>query len=468
MKNETIHPARLVRILRGAIMLAGLWLTAMPASADVVHVNVSPKNTAVAGQMRVNLTLPSGSGDTAIAGVSGSQIGPLQLTTDRFRANWRISCAMTGDTATSSKGSFILDGSVIATTGSLTEPTCIPPGSVTPENVVIPDAVIRAVEARVRAIPVRAFFGKAAITSAFSVFYRRDFRDTTGPVRTDSVNMVFRIRVGGGVVDAAPTLADPRPEPASPAPASPSAPAFQLTRVDLSFDDGGRLGVHDSGEVRRVIAVLNYLGTGFLRATWEIAPVTAGGTPLFRPLPMGVANAAGSMAASFDQRPTRTLVREYLGQFQRVSLLSPVLPDKPGYYLVRLNIDNPDPLFALPALEFAVGGESIESAPEPEPVPMELTLANSDDGLTPDSLMRWQPVGLTRAYRYEIYADADMTGGMITGAVFPASSQEAALSPLVMDRLQAGRNYHVRVVAIDNAGRVHGESALMRTRYNNP
>ena len=200
----------------------------------------------------------------------------------------------------------------------------------------------------------------------------------------------------------------------------------------------------------------------------EIAPVTAGGRPLFRPLPMGEATAAGSMAASFEQRATRTLVREYLGQFQRVNLLSPVLPDDPGYYLVRLNIDSPDPVFALPVLEYIVGGESPVAAPPPEPVTMALTLANSDDGLTPDSLFRWQPVGLTRAYRYEIYADADMTGGMITGAVFPASSHEAALSPLVMDRLQSGRDYHVRVVAIDNAGRIHGESALLSTRYSNP
>lgn len=447
-------------------ILASAWMlfSCTAVLADVVNVNVSPQNTAVNGQLRVNLTLPTGGGSTPIAAVPGSRIGTLQLGSARFRANWRIVCAMTGDTASSPQGRFILDGAVVATTGPLTEPTCIPPGSVTAENVIIPEAVMRAVETRVRAIPVRAFLGKNAITSAFSVYYRRDFRDTTGPVRTDAVNIVFRIRVGGGVVDPAPETAAPTADPATPDTAPAPAQTFQLTRVDLSFDDGNRLGIHDRGETRRVVAVLNYLGTGFLRATWEIAPVSAGGSAFFRPLPMSTDIAARGMAAAFDQRPTRTLVREYLGQFQRVNLLSPVLPDQPGYYLVRLNIDSPEALFALPVLEFSVGGAGVASAPEPEPVSMELSLANSDGGLSAATRLHWRPVGLTRAYRYEIYADDAMSGGMIAGAVLPASSLEAPLSPLVIDRLEPGREYHLRVVAIDDAGRVHGLSELIGAR----
>jgi hypothetical protein len=453
-----------VHYFLAAFMLV-LLVAPEPGEGAVVHNNVSPKNTGISGQARISLNLPAGSfdGNTPIGRVA--RIAPVQLSGNGFRANWRLSCANTGDTASSSRGEFILDGAVIATTGQLFEPSCIPAGSVTPENVVIPDAVVQAVNNRVRSLPLRALYGKS-VTDAFSVYYRRAFRDTTGPARVDQVNIVFRIVVGGDVritPEAEPAVTLP---PAAPEPLAP--PGFQLTRVDLAFDDNSRLRVDDPGATRHVIATINYLGTGFLRATWELAPVVAGAAPFFRPLPGKPAGSATAANASFDQRHTRTLVREYLGQFQLVSLRSPPLPDDPGRYLIRLNIDSPEAPFALPAIEYRVGSGSTETTAAPEPVPMRLSLANPESGLTPESELRWEPVGLTEAYRYEIYADGADEDQMITGAVFPASQQHAGLSALVMEHLVPGNAYRVRVVAIDAEGRVHGESPFLDTRFSRP
>ncbi len=444
-----------------AAALCILSLCQAEALAAVASVDVSPKNTAVAGQARISLTLPANAASSNTPIGSVARIAPLQLSPGSFRANWRLVCANTGDSATSAHGEFILDGTVIALTGGLSEPICTPAGSVRPENVTIPPEVVSAVEARIRALPVRAFNGRS-VTDAFSVYYRRAFRDTTGPVRADQVNIVFRIVVSGDVREATPEIvAEP------PTPAAPVLPPFELTRVDLAFDDGSRLKVDDADTTRHLVATLNYHGTGFLRATWEVAPVIAGGRPLFRPLPAGRSTGPLAPNAAFDLRETRTVVREYLGQFQRVALQSPPLPDQPGRYLVRLNIDSPTAQFALPILEYLVGNEEGETTPALEPVAMRLSLADPTAGLTPDAELRWEPVGLTRAYRYEIYA-GETGDDMITGAVFPATRLAAGLSPLVMERLVPGNAYRVRVVAIDGEGRVHGESEFIETRYHRP
>lgn len=451
------------RLLAPAFLLV-LVLCTGPVRAAVVSNNVSPKNTAVSGQVRISLTLPAdrSSGNTPLGQVA--RVAPVQLSTDRFRANWRLVCANTGDSATSARGEFILDGAAIASTGRLSEPTCTPVGSIIPENVVIPEAVVRAVEARVRSIPVRAFYGKSA-TDAFSVYYRRAFSDAGGPVRVDQVNIVFRILVGG---DVRSLPGETPPEVVTPEAPEPVVPGFQLTRVDLAFDDGSRLRVDDPGITRHAVATLNYLGTGFLRGTWEIAPVVAGATPFFRPLPGRPATSQIVNSASFDQRNTRTLVREYLGQFQLVSLKSPSLPDDPGRYLVRLNVASPEATFTLPVIEYQVGTEVVDVRTAPEPVEMQLTLTDPGGDLTPETELRWDPVGLTEAYRYEIYPEFPDEDEMITGAVFPASQLRAELSPLVIERLVPGNSYRVRVVAIDGTGHVHGESPFLDARFDLP
>lgn len=243
---------------------------------------------------------------------------------------------------------------------------------------------------------------------------------------------------------------------------------FQVTRIDIRFTGGERLKVIEEDEPLQLIADINYVGTGLLRATWEVAPVAAAGRAFFRPLPPSTAVLpAGDFSGnSFGTRQTRTLVRQYLNSFQRASFRSPVLPTRSvGQYLVRLRIDSPDLLFEPPVIEYFVGTDvdsGVASVLEVVPITIE---APADGGeLQVGSTLRWSPVGLTTAYRYELYAEADANTDMISGAVIPGKQSQATLSALVADRLTNNRDYWWRVVAIDDKGLEHGVSDVRRVR----
>jgi len=242
---------------------------------------------------------------------------------------------------------------------------------------------------------------------------------------------------------------------------------FQITRVDLRFDDGSRVKVVGEDERVSVIADINYLGSGTLEARWNWAPVGAG-VPFFRPLPATpIEIDPDAVLGNFAVKPTTSLVREFLNNSQRIQLRSPRLPvDRHGGALITLSITAPDVVFELPVLRyFVVPGSTLGDATTRRLPPMSL-LSPNDGILSRASVFRWQPVENSAAYRYECYASEDMKGGMLTGAVVPGEMLEVAVSPLVLDHLHPARRYFCRIVSISPDGRVQAASepsAMIKT-----
>ncbi|GJL82915.1 MAG: hypothetical protein DHS20C01_25490 [marine bacterium B5-7] len=238
---------------------------------------------------------------------------------------------------------------------------------------------------------------------------------------------------------------------------------FQITRVDLRFNDGSRVKVIDGDIELNVVADINYLGSGQLHAVWEWAPVVAGGAPFFRPLPAGTVAPMDVLTDSFETRRTSTLVREFLNNLQRIRLLSPALPTvDEGGVLLRLRITRPDVLFELPVLRYYVlpsGARMGDNNNLPE---ITLLAPVGETPLGTRTEFRWLPVDGARAYRFECYANTEMTGGMITGAIVLADSDRLSPSELVMDHLEAGSGYWCRIVAIDKDGFLSAASMLLR------
>ena len=246
---------------------------------------------------------------------------------------------------------------------------------------------------------------------------------------------------------------------------SASLAAFQLTRVDLRFTDGARVRIVDRDAPLAAVADINYLGGGQVQGVWEWAPVSGGGTPFFRPLPPAAPAVLDvSVLSDFESRQTRTLVREFLNNRQRVKLVSPPLPTaEPGGILLRLRISAPDVAFELPVVRYFVGSAAAPPLADAEPLAT-LTMLEpfSDAQMTRDTTFRWVPVNGASAYRLECYADLMMASGMVTGAVVPEARTQLSPSLLVMDHLSDGTGYWCRMVAIGSAGRPTAASDLVR------
>ncbi len=241
--------------------------------------------------------------------------------------------------------------------------------------------------------------------------------------------------------------------------------AFEITRMDLYFGDGvRRVPVVKQGVDLRAVMEINYLGGGLLRATWEWAPLSPGGVPLFRPLPVvyepGLAP-LGDIQQGIDTRRTKTLVREYLG-YQRVAkLYSPLLPtSSPGVYQVRLRVEGPELQFTEPAMRYYVGVSppDFDIGRMPPLAPLLMAEPRSGEAATPLTEFKWQPVAETRVYRLEVYPDQELIGDLITAILVPSAQAGTSLSPLAMNYLQKGSSYWCRVVAINERGDVHAVS----------
>jgi len=245
---------------------------------------------------------------------------------------------------------------------------------------------------------------------------------------------------------------------------------LQITRMDLYFSDGGsRVKVFDEGAAVRAVADINYLGSGQLRATWEWAPLTPGGVPLFRPLPPASQldqGQLGDLKQSVDTRRTLTLVREYLNDLKLVTFYSPPLPTgNPGVYVVRLRIESPAPPFAVPVIRYYIGVSPESGMREaPPPAPLQVTEPAPGKDATPETSFAWQAVDTTRVYRLEVYPDPELSGSMVTGILVPADKLATDLTPLVTNHLRAGSSYWCRIVAINAAGEVHAASEAFQLR----
>lgn len=241
---------------------------------------------------------------------------------------------------------------------------------------------------------------------------------------------------------------------------------FTVTREALSFDDGSAVRVVQTGDELSASARISFIGSGSMRAVWELAgPSSTPGKPQFRQL-------------------TR-VSRGVLGHAPQ-TLKSPALPtDTPGYYVARLRITDPPPGFDTPQLSYYVGDKHSARAGY---TPM--TVTSPDDGavFNNDTRFSWRPVSGAKAYKVELFAspgtdpfrlpDVAATGAAgnpalarkalasppAAGMIVAASQTEVALSSLTRAKLRPRSTYFWRVQAIGADGIIIGAAQARELR----
>ena len=279
---------------------------------------------------------------------------------------------------------------------------------------------------------------KAHQLGATYIMYQRQFDDGSGPA-----SIAATLYIGGS-----------------------SMAQFAITREALSFDDGSAVRVVQAGDELSASARISFIGSGSMRAAWEIAgPSSTPGTPQFRQL--------------------TPVTRGLLGHGPAV-LKSPTLPtDTPGYYVMRLRITDPPPGFDTPQLSYYVGDRHSARAGY---TPM--TVTGPDDGavFNDDTRFSWRPVNGAKAYKVELFAspgtdpfhlpdlDAKGTAGKpalvrkalssppAAGMIVAASQTEIALSSLTRAKLRPRSTYFWRVQAIGADGMVIGSAQARELR----
>lgn len=284
-------------------------------------------------------------------------------------------------------------------------------------------------------IPSNVIF--AAFKAGVSrIEYVRDFEDGDGPFA--AVQGVFLIDL-----------------------TSPSAAAFGIGRLALSFEDGAIEKIAEEEQFLRAKADISHTGSGVIRGVWEAAdPTSTAGTPIYRPL---------------------TQVREFLSAGGDKTLFSPRLPtSSTGLHLVRFRLTDPALFDTDPVIRYFV---------QPRPAPLEpigLVMPPHLSLLGNDTRFTWQPIAGVRAYQLELFEQglpielpADTApvdepraidprpGSSIsptTGLLVPGDQSAVPLTTLARTHLMSGRTYLWRVLAIGSEGTVIGESPLRAIR----
>jgi hypothetical protein len=241
---------------------------------------------------------------------------------------------------------------------------------------------------------------------------------------------------------------------------SPSAAGFSISRVQLQFPDGVSTKLVERETPQRILAVINFNGTGLLEATWQLAgPTSTAGQPIFRNV---------------------ETVRRYLYTgTSPITLKSPPVPTTDaGQYLVTLRITKPEVAFEQPVVRYFVGEQKSGMKP---PASLALTAPRDFAQFGRDTRFAWQTIEGAHAYRLELYPKAPELVGLnlpaldgssgaptryrpsgprVAGAVLPGNETEITLSPATRRHLQSGQTYLWRVLAIGERGDVMAASPL--------
>lgn len=246
-----------------------------------------------------------------------------------------------------------------------------------------------------------------------------------------------------------------------------AAAGLSVSRQALYFDDRSPMRVIGRGEGLQALAEIAFSGSGLLQATWELAgPTSTAGEPVYRPL---------------------ATVREHLAVGERKTLKSPPLPtDSTGLYQLRLRITEPATTFESPVIRYFVGEGRPGQGLPPQPL---AAFAPAPRALfSADTAFAWEPLADARAYRLELYllprsasaalpdlggeasglpstmvADA-LARAPVTGMLVPGQQTRVTLSGLARLRLEPGRGYLWRVLAIGPNGAVIGATAVRELR----
>ncbi|MEO3429937.1 hypothetical protein AAFN88_13820 [Pelagibius sp. CAU 1746] len=367
--------------------------------------------------------------DTTQARIPISSVGPSTVT-----VTWQVvrlggSAPSNPGTVSSPSGALIVNGTVLAT---IHRPLSrfAPGPAATNENLIFTETFT---------VPQGVAF--RAIKSGVPIVYQRTFTDSLGVTPPPSLSGTTLLT-----------------------PSGPGSVPLNVSRMELRFDDDSRFKVLPKDRRLRAVARLNTSGSGLIRGQWEVATAaTTAGTPVFRPL---------------------ALVRQPVAGSRPVTITSPPLPTRfEGNNLVRLRLDEPDPLFDEPQLQYYVTPES----PLPQrqdPQPMLVTSPSLGTPLTLTTRFAWQGLPGAHLYKLEIFGAPPGPGGNVvandvvtavpldrapdteslrglrplTGIVVPAAVTELRLQGHTLAHLPNDRRYLWSVRALDEEGAVIGRS----------
>jgi hypothetical protein len=228
--------------------------------------------------------------------------------------------------------------------------------------------------------------------------------------------------------------------------------AFEISRLELEFDDGRALRVVAREGALHPVAEIHFEGSGRLEAQWEIADsASTSGAAVFRPL-------------------LRTRERLDLGGRKR--LVGPRLPTTgAGLHIVRLAVVEPELRFEPRAIRYWVRADA------PPTAAAELGVDGPQSGarLDADTVFAWIPVPGARVYQLEFLEPGPASraglpaddvpprqvllepapggpGAHVLGVTLAPERTSRSLPASVRARLMPGRTYLWRMRAYSEQG----------------
>lgn len=198
---------------------------------------------------------------------------------------------------------------------------------------------------------------------------------------------------------------------------------LNVTRVQLSFDDGASICNAKSGDDVTVTARISADGAGQLRGAWQVRKNATSG--VFR---------------------TIKTVQVPVSAGMNLTLKSPPLPTDDGRFDVRFQLISPTPASGDPVVTCALtgsGGGIRKYASQGRPA--ELVAPKAFMPLSGDTVIEWKAVEGAKAYRIEVLPGKD-SEPVAVQEVKPSDTKNK-LSPITLDKLDPRRRYMIRVLA---------------------
>jgi hypothetical protein len=212
---------------------------------------------------------------------------------------------------------------------------------------------------------------------------------------------------------------------------------LRVLRMELTFTSGRRVEMVPRNGALAARLALSFAGSGTLRGRWQVADPGGGNTALFR---------------------TIALVRKTLAPAQRATLESPALPTNlAGRYALRFCLDV-NPGAQEECADSSAGVQTIYEVTEQDGAIIG-ALRPAGGAAGPATTFQWDAVPGASLYQLQVLQPAAGDSlEFVTGLLVPGGTPSAALSQLMMSKLEPGTRYRWRVTAHDAEGRLLARS----------
>lgn len=239
-----------------------------------------------------------------------------------------------------------------------------------------------------------------------------------------------------------------------------SAAGFAINQVSIRFDNDAPKRIVERNSKLGIYTRITYTGIGMLEGVWEIAePSSTLGKAIYR---------------------TLKLVRQQQSSSGLTRIEGPALPTKQrGIHLVRFRITEPAVEFNAPVIRYYV----FDKGKRPDFLLTDIAVLSPGTGstLNQDTRFEWASVKKAIAYQLEIYADPSDTrlarlpslgtstqtkisiqGPLIAGLLLNDTRTSAVIPKNIRNKLEKGRWYIWRIIALNHEGKIIGISATYR------